>query len=90
MARPLAVVLLLVATFSLARPKPSRDCTKQCDDVLKTMAAECRALEKGKGGGHDHEGGAEAKNLAIACKENLTKMRSACVKQCSEEPRRAK
>lgn len=90
MARLLSFALLLVATGSLARPKPSRDCTKQCDDVLKSMAAECRALEKGKGGGHDHEGGAEAKNLAIACKENVAKMRSVCLKQCSEEPKRAR
>jgi hypothetical protein len=89
MARLLVLSCLVVTTVSLAGPKSSRDCTKQCDDVLKTMASQCRAHEKGKGGGHDH-GGAEAKNIAAACKDNLARLKAACVTQCSEEPRRTR
>jgi hypothetical protein len=88
MSRLLPLVVLLIAAASGAKPRPSRDCSKQCDDVLKSMSAQCRALEKGKGG-HDH-GASEAKNLAAACKDNVAKMRSVCLQKCDEEPKRSR
>jgi hypothetical protein len=88
-------LLLVVAVTAFAAPKVSRDCIKQCDEVLKPMAAECRAAEKGGDKAHkdkDHhpEEPGEAKNMADSCKATLGKMKSACLKECSNEPRRAK
>lgn len=79
----LALCLLL---SSVAFPK-DKECARSCDDLLKPMAADCRKSEKGggHGGGDKHE---DSHNDAEACQAAMKKMRTACLKDCSGEPRK--
>ncbi|MDX2012011.1 MAG: hypothetical protein SFW67_17595 [Myxococcaceae bacterium] len=86
MVRTAVLTLALLPLLALAGPRPSRDCTKQCDDVLKPMSSQCRAAEKG--GHHDDHAKEDpnaGKKLAEACRENVNKLKSVCLKQCAAE-----
>jgi hypothetical protein len=74
----LALALLLPLT-SLAKDPA---CAKKCDELLKSMAAECRRDEGGKHKGEDGH------DDAAACQANLKKLRVACLKDCAQEPKR--
>ncbi|MCU0696050.1 MAG: hypothetical protein MUC96_05950 [Myxococcaceae bacterium] len=87
MVRTAVLTLALVALPSFAGPKPSHDCSKQCDDALKPMLAQCRAAEKS---GHDHDDHAKedpnaGKKLAEACRDNVGRLKAVCLKQCADE-----
>lgn len=75
--------LLLALLLTSSAFAANRECGKNCDELLKSMAAECRKAEKG-GGGPKHPG-EDSHNDAEACNANLKKMRLACTKNCQAE-----
>ncbi|MBL8924369.1 MAG: hypothetical protein JNJ54_36310 [Myxococcaceae bacterium] len=77
-------VLALCFLLPVAAPAKDRECSKKCDELLKTMAADCR---KGEGGKHKGE---ESHNDAEACQAALKKIRAGCVKDCQQVPKRAR
>lgn len=74
--------LLLSLLLTPAAFAANRECNKQCDELLKTMAADCRKSEKGGGAKHPGE---DSHNDAEACNANLKKMRLACTKSCQSD-----
>lgn len=83
--RALLVTLLLSAPGALAKDPA---CARSCDDLLKTLSADCRKAAQpekhgGKHGGDKHE---DSHNDGEACQSVLKKMRTACLKDCQGEP----
>lgn len=80
----LAVLLaaLLLPALSVAKDPA---CAKNCNDLLKSMAADCRRAEKGEGPGHK---GGDHHNDAEACQASLKKMQTACMKDCTTQPKK--
>ena len=73
----LALALLLLPLVAFAKDPA---CARSCDELLKPLLAECR-----ESGGGDHHGKDEEHDAAEACKNNATKLRAACLKQCASE-----
>ena len=80
--------LLLALLLPLPAFAANRECAKTCDELLKSMAADCRKAEKG-GGGAKHPG-EDSHNDAEACNANLKKLRLACTKSCQAESSKKK
>lgn len=78
--------LLLALLLTPSAFAANRECAKSCDELLKSMAADCRKSEKG-GGGAKHPG-EDGHNDSEACNANLKKMRLACTKNCQGEQSR--
>lgn len=77
------LLLVLGLLLPLAAPGKDRECSKRCDELLKTLAASCRKAEKG--GKHKGE---DSHNDAEACQATLKKIRAECLKDCQKVPKR--
>lgn len=79
----LLLIALLVSGSALARDPA---CGRNCDELLKRMAVDCRKAAKGA---ESHGGGkAEAQHAAEACQQSMKKLRVSCLKQCAAEQKK--